>query len=379
MATSIFIFEGISTGIQCLKEQKMKYICEKYSNKINVNINSLLFLYGGTKLNMDRKYEEYSKENIMKILVYRNENEVCLKCGKLLDNKKIDDLILSYNSINSILIGLKSQIDTIINDSNKQINEIINQLKNINFMINHIIENIKKNNKELNMINNGNNLNEIKNEIICIYDKQKDEIDLLHHFNEDTNNWYDNAKNAYIEGKNNINERNIDIFINDKKIIFNTKYKSKEIGDIKVKFKFNKLLTSTSYMFRCCSSLTSIDLSSFNSSNVNNMRGMFYSCSSLKSVNLSSFNTNNVNNMRGMFKKCTSLQSLDLSSFDITKANNLDSMFANCYNLKFLDLSSFDTTNININNMSNMFDGCCSLKKQNVKVNDKKILEQLLV
>ena len=35
-------------------------------------------------------------------------------------------------------------------------------------------------------------------------------------------------KKEYIEGKNNINENNIDIYINDKKIKFNYKYKSNE-------------------------------------------------------------------------------------------------------------------------------------------------------
>ena len=94
MATTVFIYEGISTKIQCLKEQKMKNICDKYCNKIDININSLTFLFEGTNLSMDKKFEEYSKENTMTILVYKNENEVCSKCGKLLDNKIIDDLIL---------------------------------------------------------------------------------------------------------------------------------------------------------------------------------------------------------------------------------------------------------------------------------------------
>ena len=150
MATIVFIYEGISTIIQCSKEQKMKYICDKYCNKINLNIDSLLFLYGGTKLNMDKKFEEYSKENTMKILVYKNENELCSKCGKILDNKKINNLILSNDNINSSLIGLKSQMDNIINDNNKQINEIINQLRNINYIINHLKEDIKRTNEELN-------------------------------------------------------------------------------------------------------------------------------------------------------------------------------------------------------------------------------------
>ena len=40
------------------------------------------------------------------------------------------------------------------------------------------------------------------------------------------------------------------------------------------------------YMFNGCSSLKSIDLSSFNTTNVNNMWSMFYGCSSLKKENV---------------------------------------------------------------------------------------------
>ena len=39
-------------------------------------------------------------------------------------------------------------------------------------------------------------------------------------------------------------------------------------------------------MFYYCSSLISLDLSSFNTINVNNMSGMFYGCESLKKENL---------------------------------------------------------------------------------------------
>ena len=61
-------------------------------------------------------------------------------------------------------------------------------------------------------------------------------------------------------------------------------------------------------MFSGCSSLRSIDLSSFNNTNVNNMRCMFFECSSLKSIDLSSFNTTYVNNMRCMFHGGFSLE-----------------------------------------------------------------------
>ena len=59
--------------------------------------------------------------------------------------------------------------------------------------------------------------NKSKNEIICIYNKQKDEIILLHDFTNDMKYWNDEKKILNIDGKNNINEKNIDIYINDKK------------------------------------------------------------------------------------------------------------------------------------------------------------------
>ena len=64
-----------------------------------------------------------------------------------------------------------------------------------------------------------------------------------------------------------------------------------------------------SYMFYYCSSLTSLNLSNFNTNNVTNMSYMFYNCSSLTFLNLSNFNTNNVNNMSYMFYDCSSLNS----------------------------------------------------------------------
>ena len=54
-------------------------------------------------------------------------------------------------------------------------------------------------------------------------------------------------------------------------------------------------------MFSFCSSLTSLNLSNFNTNNVTDMRYMFSDCSSLTSLNLSNFNTNNVTNMSKMF------------------------------------------------------------------------------
>jgi len=415
MAEIIFIYEGNQINIQCDKNQKMYEICNKLISKININLNSLIFLYGGNQLNLDKKLNEITKENKINILVFKkeNENEICSQSGRILNDKIIDNIILLNNNINMTLLGLKSQIENIINDLiNKKDNMYINsQLKNVNILINNILnEDIKKINNELNKIKNNdyitnireNKKDELKNEIICIYNKQDNEINLLHDYNN-LEDWDEQYKKLYLEGKNNINEKNIEIYINDKKIEFVYKYKSNEKGNIKVIFKFNKLLTSTNSMFYKCSSLESINLSSFNTSNVNNMSYMFSKCSSLESINLSLFNTSKVNNMSYMFFGCSSLKSIDLSSFNTSNVNDMSWMFWDCSSLKSIDLSSFNTSNVydmssmfnncyslesidlssfnisNVNNMSCMLYDCSSLKKEKIKINEsnKRILDEL--
>ena len=229
MAEAKFTFEGQDIIIQCNKNQKMRDICTNLSQKINVGLNSLVFLYGGGQLNLDKTFQELTKENRISIIVYKNENEdICPKCGKILNNEIINEIISSNNNTNISLIGIKRQIETIITDINNNVdtNYIISQLKNINILINSINEDIKKMNNKLNAIklnfsndnvkaiNSDNKKEEIlKNEIICVYNKQKDEINLLHDFSWDMKYLSDEEKKSYIEGKNNINGNNIDIYI----------------------------------------------------------------------------------------------------------------------------------------------------------------------
>ena len=121
---------------------------------------------------------------------------------------------------------------------------------------------------------------EMKNEINCVYFKKEETISLLYDYKEDTTYWSDELKKIHNEAKNNL--KYIDIYINEKKTEFKTKYTSNERGEIRVKFIFHKLLTNTAFMFYKCSSLESIDLSSFNTTNVTNMNSMFYECFSLR-------------------------------------------------------------------------------------------------
>ena len=118
-------------------------------------------------------------------------------------------------------------------------------------------------------------------------------------------------------------------------------------------------VTDMTYMFSYCRSLESLDLSSFDTSNVTSMGGMFSFCCSLSSLDLSSFDTSNVTSMRSMFSDCRSLSSLDLSSFDTSNVTNMECMFSSCESLSSLDLSGFDTSNVT--SMYDMFSYCSSL------------------
>ena len=75
----IFNLDGVELTISYTTEDKLKDICENYSNKINKNINSLLFLYEGNKINFDLSFKEYANfidrnKNELKIFVNKNEN-----------------------------------------------------------------------------------------------------------------------------------------------------------------------------------------------------------------------------------------------------------------------------------------------------------------
>ncbi len=176
------------------------------------------------------------------------------------------------------------------------------------------------NNIEQDIINSILLENDNKNEIYCIYKKEEEEIKLL----------YNNEFSYIFSNINEVNEENIEIFINEKKIKFCFNYKSKEKGEIKVKFKIKKLLKNISHMFCCCSTLVSIDLSLFNTTNITNIEGMFYGCYSLKSIDFSSFTTSHVTDMDSMFHSCSSLESIDLSSFDTINVINMKNLFHSC-------------------------------------------------
>ena len=357
----------------------MKDICQRYSNKIDKNINSLIFLYGGNQLNFQLKFKEQAsiidkERNEMKVLVYKNEDYqlICPKCGEKIkfDTDKIDDIILSINNIKETINGSKLLIENIIKTSS--MNSMNIQLKSVNLILNTLNEDINKINEKLKNLLNENtikenkfnkelNVDKINNYIIAeIVIKEEDinkNIRIINSYEERcrTNNY--EIKNEF---KNEEEIKKCEISINGELIPFNYFHKFNTKGKYIIKYSFKNNIKSTCSMFYECSSLTKMDLSNFNTNNVTNMRCMFYGCSSLTKIDLSNFNTNNVTDMLGMFKECASLTNIDLSNFNTNKVTNMASMFYGCSSLTNIDLSNFNTDNVT--NLTSMFAYCSSLK-----------------
>ena len=127
--------------------------------------------------------------------------------------------------------------------------------------------------------------------------------------------------------------------------------------------------TSTVYMFNDCESLTSLNLSSFNTANVTEMRAMFRRCKALTALDLSSFNISKVIDMEAMFEGDDNLVDLNISSFKTTLPVNLGATFKNCASLVELNLENFYITDTNLGEveLEDTFYGCTSLRKLNIK------------
>ena len=135
------------------------------------------------------------------------------------------------------------------------------------------------------------------------------------------------------------------------------------------------------------SGITDIDLSKWNSENINNLSNLFFSCTKLKQIDLHTWDTSSVSTCHWLFRDCSSLEFINIEGWDTSHVNNMDRMFGECpklttikglnklntsnvqamqvmfisdTSLKSLDLSSFDTRNCI--DTRQMFRGCYNLK-----------------
>ena len=167
MSEVVFIYEDQSIIIRSNINQKVKDICQNFCNRINIDMDSLKFLFGDNILNKEKKLKEITNENKITIYVNKNEDKFCSECGRILNNKEIDEMILLNNNINNSLIGINNQIEYIMNilTNKKDINNANTQLQNISIIINKLNEDIQLINNKLKLVkyndNQNNNLGEI--------------------------------------------------------------------------------------------------------------------------------------------------------------------------------------------------------------------------
>lgn len=88
-----------------------------------------------------------------------------------------------------------------------------------------------------------------------------------------------------------------------------------------------KYVTTMYGMFTNHGYLTSLDLTSWNTSKVTSMDSMFLGCIGLTELKINTWDTSRVNNFQGMFRRTTSLKSLDVSNFSMNAANTFADMF----------------------------------------------------
>ena len=126
----------------------------------------------------------------------------------------------------------------------------------------------------------------------CIYDVKdiNKETQIINYLNlnekKKLEKYSNNPINTYL-----INEEEIknfcELYYNNNKINFNFNYKFNNLGKNTIKIKCKNPLKNITHLFYNCYTLKNLNLSNFNTNNVNDMSNMFYNCFSLTSLNLS--------------------------------------------------------------------------------------------
>ena len=124
-------------------------------------------------------------------------------------------------------------------------------------------------------------------------------------------------------------------------------------------FMFGSYITNADSV---CFALESLDLSNFNTENVEDMTNMFRNLRMVKHLDLSSFNTSKVKSFRSTFYYANHIEELDLSNFDFSADTSLCSTFycmERCKAIHFPEVVDCS----NVEDMRYLFHNCASLTK----------------
>ena len=106
-----FLYNGNKTIIQCNLNDKLENICQKFATKVQVNLNELLFLYKGDKLNFDLKLNKLKiNAEVIKILVYNNHEKLLLKFNLTDINNNVYAITIDFSQNLDIIVECKDKL-----------------------------------------------------------------------------------------------------------------------------------------------------------------------------------------------------------------------------------------------------------------------------
>lgn len=143
-------------------------------------------------------------------------------------------------------------------------------------------------------------------------------------------------------------------------------------------------VTDGSYMFYGCANSTEIDVSKWDTSKIIYFDKMFSNCKAISileindwnmisghsladmfaysgiiDIDLSKWNTSNINNLSNLFFNCTRLKQIDLHTWDTKAVSTCHWLFRSCASLEFINIEGWNTSNVH--NMDRMFGECPKL------------------
>ena len=264
-------------------------------------------------------------------------------------NKKFEEVETHSERIKRIREKMRDYADHADKQNiyNQELNKKLEEIENK-------IELLKLNDEKIESIVD---VNLYKNEIICTYEiNEANKGILLYNYENKVNHFPDyDKKEEY--------EKNIELYLNDKKIKINNIFKAKEPGIYKFKLKFLKHMKDISKFFHKCENLIYVDLSNFKSEDLTDIRYLFSKCINLKKIEgLNNLNTEKVEHMENLFSSCNKLEEINgLNNFKTSNVINMANMFSNCEKLKFLDLTNFDPSKVI--SFTGTFANCASLNE----------------
>ena len=110
MEAITFHFNGSKINVQCNLEEKMKNICEKFSMKSGVDINSLIFLYSGKQIDLNLKLkDQVNKSNLeskeISTLVFKKNESNLIKENN--NSKTLSKELICPTCGENCLMGIK--------------------------------------------------------------------------------------------------------------------------------------------------------------------------------------------------------------------------------------------------------------------------------